>query len=326
MNRKIKVSVIFKRSYNYFNPNHFDRTTSDFFLNALKRHPKLEMSYHPADDVFDIKKLIGNVDVILLPNNRTDGTPKRLLNIADSEIPVISRTGDPHHAKKYNQIEFHQKWKIDYYFGAIPKSYFYKFYPKEFKFKEIIFGLEPSKYTNLKPFDDRINNKILNSGAIGKKNLKSRITNSILNPKRSGWYFYKLRTLCNELEYVDYKGMKGNQYVFKDYPTYLSQYQSAIAATTFYPTQKYWEIPAAGCLTFMEITEKNDGKFLGFKDKENSIFINEKNYKQKFQEYLDDPKNPKWKEIANSGRDYVMKNLTNDDAINSLVDVMNDLI
>jgi len=326
MNRKIKVSVIYKRNYNYFKPDHFDRTTSDFFLNALKRHPQLEMSYYPADDVFDTKKLIGNTDVILLTNNRTDGTPNELLDIANSHIPVISRTGDPHHAKKYDQIKFHQKWKIDYYFGAIPKSYFHKFYPKEFKFKEIIFGLEPEKYKNLKPFNDRINNKILNSGAIGKKNLKSRIANSIINPKRSGWYFYKLRTLCNELDYVDYKGMKGNQYVFKDYPTYLSQYQSAIAATTFYPTQKYWEIPAAGCLTFMEITTKNDGKFLGFKDKENSIFINENNYKQKFQEYLDDPKNSKWKEIANSGRDYVMKNLTNDNAINSLVDVMNDLI
>ena len=166
----------------------------------------------------------------------------------------------------------------------------------------------------------------MNSGVVGKKNLKSRIGNSILNPKRSGWYFYKLRTLCNELPYVDYKGIRGKQYFFKDYPTYLSQYQTAIAATTFYPTQKYWEIPAAGCLTFMEITDKNDGKFLGFKNKENSIFINEKNYKNKFEEFLNDPENQEWQEIANAGRDYVMNNLTNDNAINSLVEIMDKLM
>ena len=37
------------------------------------------------------------------------------------------------------------------------------------------------------------------------------------------------------------------------------QYCGAIASTTTNPNIKYWEIPAAGCLTFMEITEKNDG-------------------------------------------------------------------
>ena len=257
--KNIRCALIYKKSYNYFQPDHFDRTTFDFFMDALKRNSRLEISYFPSDDHFDVEKLRGKTDIILLTNNRTDGTPNELKNIDTLEIPVISRTGDPHHAEKYNQIEFHEKWKIDYYFGAIPESYFYKFYPKNFKFKEIVFGLEPKKYENLKSFDDRIKNRILNSGAIGKKNIKSRIANAILNPKRSGWYFYKLRTLCNDLEFVDYKGMKGNQYGIKDYPSYLAQYQAAIAATTFYPTQKYWEIPAAGCLTFMEMTDLNNG-------------------------------------------------------------------
>ena len=150
--------------------------------------------------------------------------------------------------------------------------------------------------------------------------------NAVINPKQSGWYFYKLRTICNDLEYVDYKGMKSKNYFFKDYPTYLSQYKAAIAATTFYPTQKYWEIPAAGCLTFMEITDINDGKILGFTDNENSIFINEKNYKNKFEEFLNDSNNSKWAEIADSGKQFVIKNYTNDNATNSLIEIMDKLI
>tara|TARA_B100000029_G_scaffold476258_1_gene520255 strand:- start:2616 stop:3596 length:981 start_codon:yes stop_codon:yes gene_type:complete len=326
MKKKIRLALIYKKSYNYFDPNHFDRTTYDFFMVALQRNPRLEISYYSADYSFDTEKLKGKTDVILLTNNRTDGTPDELRNIHTLELPVISRTGDPHHAKKFNQEKFHDEWKIDYYFGAIPKNYFYKFYPKNFKFKEIIFGLESQKYENLKPFEDRIKNKILNSGVVGKNTIKSRVANAILNPKRSGWYFYKLRTMCNELEFVDHKGMRGKQHVFKDYPTYLSQYQAAIAATTFYPTQKYWEIPAAGCLTFMEITEKNNGKFLGFRDGINSIFINEDNYKIKFQEYLHDSDNSKWSEIAEAGRNYVIENLTNDHAINSLLEIIDELI
>ena len=33
---------------------------------------------------------------------------------------------------------------------------------------------------------------------------------------------------------------------------------------------------------------------------------------------LSDPNNPKWEEIANAGHDYTMKNLTNDNAVESL--------
>lgn len=324
--KKIRIALIYKKSYNYFNPTHFDRTSYNFFMTALKRNSRLEISYYPSENIFDVEKLKGKADIILLTNNRTDGTPDELKNIHKVGIPVISRTGDPHHAKKYNQTRYHNEWKIDYYFGAMPKSYFYKFYPKNFKFKEIIFGLETQKYENLKPFKNRVKNRILNSGAIGKKNFKSRIANAILNPRGSGWYFYKLRTMCNDLEFVDYKGIRGKQYENKDYPSYLSQYQASIAATTFYPTQKYWEIPAAGCLTFMEITDLNDGKILGFKDGENSIFINEKNYEKKFLEYLNDPENNKWEEIANKGKDHVMQNLTNEHAVESLIEVMDELI
>ena len=76
----------------------------------------------------------------------------------------------------------------------------------------------------------------------------------------------------------------------------------------------------------MEITDENRGKYLGFIDGETAIFINQKNYKEKFQEFLDDPSNPKWEKIANSGRNFVLKKFNNDKAVESLVKIMKNLI
>ena len=75
----------------------------------------------------------------------------------------------------------------------------------------------------------------------------------------------------------------------------------------------------------MEITEKNDGKFIGFKDDESAIFINENNYQEKFQEFLSDPDNPKWEEIAHLGREFAMNELNNDKAVEAIIEVINEL-
>ena len=325
---KIKVALIYKKSYNYFQPDHFDQTSYNFFFKALKRNIQLEISYYPCEKKFDVSKIKGKCDVILLPNNSTDGSPDVLIGVKNSNIPVISRTGDPHDAERYNQIEFCEKNKVDYLFSSLPDSLIYKYYPKNIKQKIIIFGLEPELYQNVPPFKTRIKDRILITGKMGRTDLKNRAANYILNPRRSGWHLYKLRTLCKDLDYVEYAGIneKLSDNKNQDYPAYTSKYCAIIAATTFYPTLKYWENAAAGCLTFMEITEKNNGYFLGYKDNETAIFINEKNYKEKFQQYLSDPDNPKWEQIANAGREYTMNNLTNDHAVSSLVELMKEII
>ena len=334
--KKIRVALVYKKSYNYFQPDHFDQTSYDFFFKALKRNEELEIFYYPCEKNFDVSKVKGKCDIILLPNNRavdyddgsTDGAPDELIGIKGLSIPVISRTGDPHDAKKYNQIEFCEKNKIDYLFSSLPDSLIYKYYPKNIKQKIIIFGLEPELYQNVPPFKTRIKDRILITGKMGRTDLKNRAANYILNPRRSGWYLYKLRTICKELDYVEYSGIneKLSDNKNQDYPAYTSKYRAIIAATTFYPTLKYWENAAAGCLTFMEITEKNNGYFLGYKDNETAIFINEKNYKEKFRQYIDDPDNPKWEQIANAGREYTMNNLTNEQALISLVELMKEII
>ena len=132
--------------------------------------------------------------------------------------------------------------------------------------------------------------------------------------------------MCTKLPYVDYTSTLNHDYVGDKYKILLQKYQAAIAATTNFPTIKYWEIPAAGCLTFMEITKKNNGEYLGYIDGESAIFINEDNYKEKFEEYLRNPDLPKWKEIAERGRKHAMDNLNNDIATNSLADLMENLL
>lgn len=325
MQKKIRVAVIYKNSNVFLSGKHFDNTYYHFFISALKRNHEIDVMYFPTGEQFDTSVLKNKFDIILLWVNTTYGMPTELIGIQDLDIPVIARCGDPKDTK--NAIQFHKNWKIDYYFHFIHEDFFYEMgYPRNFKFKTIIFGLEPSLYQNVIPFNQRIKNKILNSGNTGNMKPISRIINKIRNPKWNNLSCYYLRTICNKLPYVDYTRTLAHDYVNDKYPLLLQKYAASIAADSDTPVIKYWENAAAGCLTFMEITKKNRGDYLGYVDNETSVFINEKNYKQKFQEYLSDPNNPKWERIAAAGREFTLKNHTNDKAAESLVELMKSLI
>ena len=316
---KIKVAFIYKASNIFMTGKHFDNNYYNFFLKALPRNKNIEVTNFTEEEKFDIEKLENKFDVILLWQNNEFGTPD-LINIKNSKIPVITRCSDPREAeitKKY-----HKKWKIDYYFHFWPESFFHSFLPKNFKYKSIIYGLESSLYKNTTPFEDRIKNKILNSGAIGNTKPLSKIINDIKNPKWNAYRVYYLRTIINNLPYVDYFPTLQNEFVGDKFPLLLQKYQASVAASTTNPVAKMWEIPAAGCMTFLEVNEKNNADFVGFKNNENAIFINEKNYKEKFQEYLENVEDTKWRNIAEKGRKFVIDNLNNDKAVESLVELM----
>lgn len=325
MNKKIRVAFIYHKSNIFLTGRHFDNTYYHFFMNALRRNPNIDVTYFATDDHFNASILKDNFDVILLWANTLFGMPTEIIGIQELDIPVIARCGDPKDTK--NAIQFHKKWKIDYYFHFIHKDFFHEMgYPQNFKFKTIIFGLEPSLYQQVTPFNQRIKNKILNSGNVGNLKPLSRLLNKIRNPKWNNLSCYYLRTICNKLPYVDYTYTLKHEYVNDKYPLLLQKYAAAIAADSYTPVIKYWENAAAGCLTFMEITKKNRGEYLGYIDGETSIFINEKNYEQKFEEYLADPDNPKWEKIADAGRKFTLKNHNNDKAVGTLVELMKNLL
>ena len=323
---RIDVAFIYKKSYKFFHKEHFDQTTNDFFMNALNRNERLNVSYFPCENEFDAKKLGGKQDIILFANNELDAIPEFIHGINNLTIPIITKTGDPHRAEEYKQIELHEKLKIDAYWSLQPKEYFYEYYPKNILYKEILWGIESSKYQNLNSYSNRIKDRILNSGNVGRTDIKSKTLHVFSRKINSALYFYKLRTTWNDSSCVDYAGMKNNVYINDNYPECLSRYCSSIATGTIYPVIKFFEIPAAGCLTFMEITEKNHGKYLGFENDKSAIFINEENYKHKFEEYLRDPHNEKWEKIADAGKKHALTVANNDTAVKNLIQIIEELI
>jgi len=325
MNKSIRVGFIYHKDNQFLSGRHYDNTYYHFFMNALKRNSRLDVKYFATENEFDASKLKNSVDVVLLYQNNQFGMPNELHGITELDLPVIARSTDPKDVPK--SISYHKKWKINYYFHFHHESFWYETgYPKNFKYKTIIFGVEPKLFQNITSFSKRIKNKILNSGNTGSTKLLSRIINKIRDPKWNALTSYYLRTICNQLNYVDYSHTLNHEYVNDKYPLLLQKYQSAIAACSYNPVIKFWEIPAAGCLTFMETTKKNKADFLGYRDNETAIFINEKNYKEKFEEYLSDTKNPKWEKIAEAGREYTLSKYTNDHAVESLADLMEKLV
>ena len=323
--KKIKTAFIYKPSNPYMSKTAWATTYYHFFMNALNRHADLDMAYFPAEKKFDVSKLRDKFDIILLWENHPWGSPDELSGIQNLDIPVICRINDAHDAKIKGKIGYHEKYKIDHYFGYLPERFFHKYYPKNFKYKVILYGVEPKLYENLTPYSKRIKKKILCSGAAASTKFSSRLRD-IIRGDRSLWKHYKLRTKCIELSYVDYTSTLQHEFINDKYPLLLMKYCTSIAAHSLYPVIKYWESTAAGCLTFMEVTEKNQANILGFNDGKNAIFINEKNYEKKLLDYISDPNNAKWSEIAENGRYYTMNYLTNDVASNSLVEIFKEYV
>ena len=322
---KIKIAFIYKPSNQFLTGQHFDNNYYNFFMKALKRNPRIDVTYFGEEIKFDGSNLGKDFDVVFLADYAGKQTPDAITGMDKINIPVIAWSSDSHFYSKIDYMSYHKKYNITHYVGPIQEEYFYKFLPEDFKYQRIFTGIEASRFQQIPSFHTRIKNKILNSGAMGNKKLKSRIVNQIINPKRTGWYFYKLRTLCNELPYVAYKGIKGTKYS-NNYVEYLSSYRAAIAATTMYPSLKYCEVAAAGCLTFMEVTKLNKAELLGFEDYKSAIFINEKNYKEKFKEYLDSVDDSKWAKIANEGRNHVLTKLTNDNGVKQFIDHIENIL
>ena len=320
----IKVAMIYSSKATRINGHHSSKNAYNFFKRAVFRNRNLEVDYVDSLNKIDVSRLKKDYDVVLLAMI-TDAEGQALKGIKDTHIPVIARPNDPHTVLRFDRIGLSVSLKVDWFFDFYAPASFYKYYPKHFRYEVVHIGLEPSMYENVKPWNERISDKIAMSGVLDKPDLKHRLYYRVLlrrPPELSSWYHYKLRTKCNSLPYVthtrDILPGQGTDTL----PELLSRFRTGIAATTSFPTVKYKETPAAGCLTFMEITEQNHGSFLGYEDGKTAIFINETNYTKKFQEYLDSPDDPKWEKIAKAGRRHVLENLSNDKGVEKLVSIM----
>lgn len=328
MTKKPKITFLYRDCVGLSDKHYFTHHRN-LLLKALARTNEAEINYVLSDKIFDISKLEGKTDIILLYDNDNTGhdcVPDEITGIKNSTIPIIVKIGDPWAARNFDARKNHEKYKIDAYFGTYASEFFYKYYPRDFKYKAVLYGIEPTLYENLLPFKDRIKDKILNSGAIASNKLTNRIFAKLTKGEADPIKHYKLRTMCNDLKYVDYTTTTAHEYIGDKYQLYLQKYAAAITATTDIYTIKYFEMPAAGCMTFMEVTDKNYAKNLGYKDGETAIFINEKNYKEKFGEYMADINNPKWEEIANAGRKFALEKFNNDQGVKSLIELIKEFV
>ena len=327
---RIRVAFVYRPSWGYYNESGPVRNRYLFFFRALQRNRGLQVGYFPAEQRFDTEKLRGRYDIILCTNS--DKSTPHLENVKRTGIPVVAHTHDPHHAKRWDLIGFHEKWGIDCCFNFMPSSYFYRHFPRDIRYRTITYGVEPDLFPDGPVFGDRIKDRILLTGALGERRRAVLAACGILSPARNlEWHLYRLRRRCRGLPYVDYSGTVPGTGAYAnggqpDFASHLSRYRAAIAATRYYPTIKYYESTAAGCLTFMEVTGENDCGYLGFRDGETAVFIDFENYRSRFEEYLADPDDPRWGRIAARGRRHTMENLTNDGAAESLACLMRELV
>ena len=363
--KKTRIAFIYKASDPFWTGRHFDNTFYEFLVRAMQRNRDVDYTLVPVSSEYDAgRSLRGRCDAVILAAFRDYNMP-RIHGLKSLNVPVLSRCGDFHDVRRYGMGERnYDDYGIDCLFSFMSESDFYKYYPRHMNYRTIFFGVEPSLYQNLTPFKHRIKDKILNSGATARvyQNItptKHRIVDRVINfaavtpgairwkiaggaclsyardvlrnpeglplrsrllhPRPPLYHFYKLRTDCNRLAYVAY----GRDYT--SYQRMLSEYRAAIAATTPYPTIKYLEIAAAGCLAFMEITEKNHGQYLGFKDGESCVVINEDNHEKRFEEYLNNSDDQKWEKMADAGRSHALRNFSNDKGVEDLLRLIRDL-
>lgn len=319
---QIRVAMVCGKSYLHSKIE--PRIFYHFYMEALPRHKNLDVNFigHYANRL-DVDKIVRDHDVVLvLPHlDKILTTVIALKGIKDKTIPVIAFADDPHAFLKTDVLKTYSELKIDLSFASYPPSAFYKYYPQHIKFAQVPFGVEPRLYDTVRPWSERVDDWLVLSGVIDYQSLLKRLYFRYFDKRRPsplGNHHYKLRKLCSDLPYVIHTRSIMPRQGSDDLPELLSAFQGAIAATTTFPTIKYMETPATGCLTFMEVTKQNDAATLGYEDGKTAIFINDSNYKSKFQEYLNDPHDKRWKRIADAGRQYTLKYLTNDTAADKL--------
>lgn len=317
----VRIAFVYRPSWKYYRPDYTINTRYEFFFHALARAESAEVGYFPAEDEVDVSELAGKWDAVLCTNSSLS-TP-RLARA--SALPVIAQTHDPHLVKELDMLRCHDEYGIDCYFNFMPEPYFHKYFPKSFRYEVIRWGLEARLFAGAGPFAPRIKDRVLLTGKLSDWGAKKRLVHAL---RRSGYAQvranYELRRACAALPRIDYSGADSGTGDYlnggrKSYAEHLSGYRAAIAAAGLYPTAKYWETPAAGCLTFMEATAANGALDLGYEDMESAVFIDSKNYKERIARYLESPDDPAWARIAESGRRHAVENLSNDRAVEALV-------
>lgn len=124
-----------------------------------------------------------------------------------------------------------------------------------------------------------------------------------------GRNIYKFRKWAFEKDYIEIvkhwiqdKGTPSGQY----YLDFISQYAGVLCLHDYFPVPKYFEIPLAGCVSFVQHYEEYET--LGFKDFEHCIYVNYDNFEERVKDFLNNIKD--YQHVADNGRRLVEQNYT----------------
>jgi len=318
---KIKIAFIYRPDNPYLNGKRSNNNYEKFYLHALKRTEVADVDFYGSNDFFDCKTIAGKYDVYLFFDVHEWGFPPNAINMDSLKGLKVCSIGDAHGAHKrskfYNgtKIDLVKQWNIDYCYYQHTESYFYKFWPKEIKYWWIPIGIDPKLYNSVKPWKDRNGDKILLSG-------------TVCQP------YYPIRCMCVHDKNVfyhkpgSYRGRDSytpGSYDKDDFKTLLEQWKFSIASACSV-VLKYFEIPAAGCLSLAYVDEDNGAGIIGFEDYKTALLINKQNVFDKINEVIKTKDDPKWEEIAMNGRRFVLDNYTHDHCINKLIQKIKEVV
>ena len=304
----MEVSLLYHKNDKGIHGNHWKRNNYRFFQEELPKH--VNFHRYPIGDGFDCK-LVKDSDVVILWSIREHNLePMGLKGFEDLKCFKITRAPDAWQIDdNYNKTA--KRLGIDLIVSFQSPNAQYTYLDRSIHYERFILGIDPVTYKCPDNWEDRRGDVILSSGVLANKS------------SRQSW-FYRFRTDCARLPYIEHiiKATTNEaeyKYLGTDYWRLLTQYRASIACMSFTSVLKYFEIPMCGLLLFAEVTQLNQIAEMGFEDGVNCIYIDQHNYKEKFQEFLNDPDNPKWKQIADNGRQLVLDNYTNEREVKRFV-------
>jgi len=141
--------------------------------------------------------------------------------------------------------------------------------------------------------------------------IKSRVPEVLANgctwPRELGCYDFRrwaFSRLC--VKEVQHTLTNNTTPKGKDYGSFLSRFAGALALYDWYPIPKYFEIPLAGCVTFVQWHDEMGD--LGFEHGKNCIIVDKQNFElnvEHFKHNIEDYQN-----IATAGRELIEDNYT----------------
>jgi len=211
-----------------------------------------------------------------------------------------------YHATKLQMCEH---FGFDAYFFQHHPEYFRRFFPADWKYWWVPMGVDLGLYSrNPGPYwETRRADKVLLTGVDGPE-------------------FYPLRTRlrhdprCHYNQPGGYQGdsYSPGQYDGDRYAELLGRWRASVASG-YSVLNKCFEIPAAGCVSLLEVTQDNGCGIMGYANCVHAVHVTPENVDEKIDEFLATPRDPVWQQIAERGRLFTLAHYTHGECAKRLV-------